>query len=105
MHVTQCKSWPNEKITPFVKFFFLLLVCTSSVLLPSSSAIKVFSTTFPRPHAVEELECYAIINLSNGVPSSRMASKGYFLLVVTEEGKKKDRAGPLQSRAKELVHI
>lgn len=47
-------------------------------LAPSSSAIKVFSSAFERPHAVEELECCAIINLSNGVPSYVWPQKAIF---------------------------
>lgn len=122
LHCTAARVWlnvkvgPNEKSHVFVKFFFffppsdMYFVC----LAPSSAAIKVFSSAFPRPHAAEELECCAIINLSNGVPLSRTASKGYFLFsghrggkkkththTHTKQNKTKDRAGPLQSRIKE----
>lgn len=80
-----CTVWLNvnidqmKNVTSSSSSFFLLLICTYC-LSPSSSAVKVFSRAFPRPHFVEELECCAIINLANVVPSHVWPQKAIYYL-------------------------
>lgn len=73
-----------------INFFFWFSLFLHLAL--SSGPIKVFSSDFPRPHAVQELECCAISNLSNGVPSHVRPQKAIFCWWSYTGGEKKGKA-------------